>query len=349
MLEVVKQEKPRLTYAQFAAQQKPQPDYTVAWAIRWFMDAMNGTGGKRAIKPIGESHGYTLNRLLRAPIARKDARKLTEEDIIEHCEWRMAGGVCAATINQDVGYLHGALKYVRAAPGGCKEIKASVIVDVRPFLLKNGYIGKSTPRTRVPTDEELAQLLAEASKPPKKVTRNYIHALPDMIAFALVSSRRIGEICSITHSDVDWEHLDEAGKPAPMYTVRNMKHPTRKDLCKTFPLFPELAEIIKRQPRAEGQDRIFPFRKQSVSAKYTRLKKKLGIEGLHFHDNRREAITTWLKKFTPHQVRHYVSGHLNTVILERVYDATDPAGGHALVSEADRKWVDQKYGPGLAA
>ncbi len=304
--------------------------FSVAWALQWYIEAMNGWSGKRPVKPLGTSHEYTLRRLQSSPIGKIDARKLTEEDVISHCEMRIKD-VCAATINQDVGYLHGALKYVRAAPGGCKQIVAHVVPDVRPFLVKNGYIGKSTPRTRVPTDAELEILLAEAAKPPKKANKSRIYAMPDMIAFALVSSRRIGEICSITHSDVKWDNLDDKGNPAPTYTVRNMKHPTRRDLCKTFPLFPELAEIISRQLRTPGEDRIFPFRKQSVGARYTRMKARLGIENLHFHDNRREAITNWLKKFTPHQVRHYVSGHLNTVILERVYDATNPADGFAAV------------------
>ncbi len=313
------------------------PEFSVAWVLQWYIRAMNGWGGKRPVKShgLGESHLCTLQRLQKAPIGKKDARKLTEEDVIEHCQMRIET-VVAATINQDVGYLHGALKYVKGSPGGCKEIKAGVIPDVRKYLVTNGLIGKSTPRTRVPTDAELESLLAEFAKEPYRPNKTRIVAMPDIIAFALVSSRRVGEICSITHTDVNWDHKDEKGNPAPMYTVRNMKHPTKKDLCKTFPLFPELAVIVKRQPRKDGEDRIFPFNKKSVSAKYTRAKKALGIVNLRFHDCRREAITNWLKKFTPHQVRHYVSGHLNTVILERVYDATDPAGGHALMQSATR-------------
>jgi hypothetical protein len=51
---------------------------------------------------------------------------------------------------------------------------------------------------------------------------------------------------------------------------------------------------------------------------------------LRFHDNRREAITRWIAKLDKNlrKVR-MVSGHENTLILERVYDATDPATLHA--------------------
>jgi hypothetical protein len=124
---------------------------------------------------------------------------------------------------------------------------------------------------------------------------------------------------------------------APLYHVCKMKHPTKKDYSKWFPLYPELAEILLRQPVKEGDDRFFPFDAKSVGAKYTRTKKELRAEypglfiDLHFHDNRRKAITEWLRKLTPHQVRKFVSGHETSAIFDRNYDATDPADGHAVL------------------
>lgn len=326
------QGKPRLVYGQVFAAPKDTTVtlLTVAWVIEMYIRAMNGFEGQRPVKVLGKSHEYNLRLTQRSPIAKKDATKLTEDDIIEHCQWRIES-VKAATINQDVTYLHGALKYIRAARRDCREIKAHVIPDARKFLVKNGYIGKSNPRTRVPTDAEIERLLNFFSIPPKIKHQNFIGAMPDMIAFALASSRRIGEICSIERKDVDWDHKDEHGLPAPMYTVRKMKHPTKKDHTKTFPLFPELAVILLRQPVKPGDDRFFPFKKESCSAKYTMAKKVLGILDLRFHDNRREAITNWLKKMTPHQVRHFVSGHESVKMIESNYDVTDPADGHALI------------------
>jgi integrase len=303
-------------------------EFSISWVIQWFIDEMNGTEGKRAVKPLGPSHYYTLRRFQSSPIGKIDARNLTEDDVIDHCKLRLEK-VAAPTINQDVGYLNGALKYVKAARRDCKEIKAGVIKDVRPFLFKNGYIGKSDPRTRLPTDEEIAKLLERAAKPLNRKNKTVIYAMPDILAFKLVSARRIGEVCRITHSDVEWDHKDDAGNPAPIYWVRDMKHPTKKKgNDSAFTLFPELAEIIRRQPRKEGDDRIFPFNSKSVTAKFIRLKKDLGIEGLHLHDFRGEAITNWLKKLTPQKVRKFVSGHKTSAIFDRVYDRTDPADGH---------------------
>lgn len=309
---------------------------SVGWILERYIREMNGLDTGKPVRFIGTSQLYTLRRLQGSAIGAVMAHDLTKHHVIEHCKVRR-DTVCAATIMQDVTYLSGALKYAGSAWDD--NVSDAAVAAAKPFLTKHGYIGKSTPRTRVPTDAEIASLLAYLALPPKKPMKHFIYAMPDIVAFALVSARRIGEICRITHADVDWNHLDEAGSPAPVYTVRDMKHPTKKKgNDKAFTLWPELAEIIRRQPRKDGDDRIFPFYDKSVGARYTRAKNALGIEDLHFHDCRREAITEWLKKLPPHSVRKFVSGHNTGAVFDRVYDATDPAGGHAVLrqSEAER-------------
>ncbi len=337
MLTEVEVCKPRLTYAQFLAAQR-QPQDTIAALIERYIAVMNGTPDRPGLQPLGETTYYKLRQLQRMPITAIRAPVLNRKDVIEHCQRRIeVDKVCAATVQHDVTGLVVVLNYAGAAWDDCEEISAGAITAARPFLVKNNLIGKSTPRKRVPTDEEIGKLLDFFSHPKRRPSAIEITAMPDMIAFALVSSRRMGEICRILWSDIDWEHKDEQGNRAPMYLVRDMKDPRKKiGNHKSFPLFPELEEIILRQPRREGEDRIFPFRAKSASAKYTRAKKELGIVGLRFHDSRRAAITHWLKKFTPHQVRHYVSGHASVKVLERVYDVTDPAGGFAKLAQADR-------------
>ena len=302
---------------------------SVAMLVERFIREMNGLDTGKPVRVLGLSHLYSLRTLQRSPIGAVLATEITKHHVIEHCK-RRRELVCPATIAHDVGYLSGVLKYAGSAWDDCDDVSDASVSAAKPFLVKHGYIGKSTPRTRVPTDAEIEALLAEAGKPPRKATRLYIHAMPSIIAFALVSARRLGEICRITHSDVVWDHKDEAGNPAPIYWVRDLKHPTKKaGNDKSFTLFPELAEIIRRQPRKNGDDRIFPFYDKSVGARYTLLKKRCGIEGLHFHDSRREAITNWLKKLTPHQVRKFVSGHNTGAVFDRVYDATPAEDGHA--------------------
>lgn len=298
---------------------------TVAWAIEKYIEDMALPG----MKPLGPSHVYTLRATQRSMLGPKIVAKLKKHDIIDFCKG-LRQKVVAATVNQYITYLGGAIKYVGSAVDECDDVTVAALEAARPMLVKLGLIGKSTPRKRVPTDEELERLLAYFGEQMKASKRVKIRYEP-VILFALASTRRLGEICRMTHGDIDW--LNPAG---PMYTIRDVKHPTKKQgNHKTFALLEPMPEIIKMQPRLRPDDpaeRVFPFNAKSVSQGYAAAKKELGIQGLRFHDNRREAITRWLAVFkNPHKVK-LISGHETTAILERVYDATDPATLHGEVA-----------------
>lgn len=300
--------------------------YSVADILERYIKEMNGTGTVRGLKPLGSTHLYALKMLQRLPLAQKDARKLTKTDIIDHCKLRREN-VSAATVNQDITYLRGPLAYAPSAWDDCAEVSAGAIEAARPLLVKYGLIGKGAPRKRVPTDDEVDRLIAYFTE---QDAHSKIKMVP-VILFALASTRRRGEICRIQWGDVDFDRKDDAGNSTPMYMVRDMKHPTKKKgNHKEFALFPELAEIIRRQPRLTDNpaERVFPFNPVSVGARYIAAKKALGITGLRFHDNRRASITKWLKVFdSPYKVKQ-ISGHENTLILERVYAAPNPADLH---------------------
>lgn len=321
--------KPRLTYAQFVEiRSTPASNaaslLTVAAVIERYIAEM----ALPQMKPLGASHAYTLRVMARMPIGAKVAAKLKKHDVLDMVK-ALRAKICASTAGQYVVFLAGVLKYAQSAWEDCADVSATAITTAKPTLVKFGLIGKSSPRTRVPTEAELDQLLGYYATPNKRGKKRFIR-MPDVLAFALASTRRIGEICRILRADIDWDRKDAEGNPTPMYLVRDMKHPRKKKgNHKWFALFPELAEIVRMQPMVPGDDRVFPFCSKSCSASYTNAKKALGIQGLRFHDNRRAAITRWLAKLkSAHKVR-FISGHETTLILERVYDATDPATIHA--------------------
>lgn len=269
----------------------------------------------RGIKPVGVSHLYCLRRLQKAPLAEIQAHELKKHDIIEHVKARRATGICAATAMHDLTFLRGVLQYAPSAWDDCEDVSAAPIVAAMPVLNKHGLVGKSTPRKRRPTDEEVARLVEYLTE---QDARSNVKVVPCLL-FALASTRRRGEICRLQWGDVDFEKRT--------YMIRDVKHPTqKKGNHKVFALLPELEEIIKRQPRLtnEPTERVFPYNDKSLGARYTLAKKTLGIEDLRFHDNRRDAISRFLARgLPPHKVR-LISGHETTVILEKVYDKRPP-------------------------
>lgn len=317
-------------------------DVAIVWSIivklkeliERFVIEMNGTEETAGVKPLGVSHLYCLQRLQRASIAEIEATELKKSDVVEYVKERRKA-VCAATAMHDLTFLRGVLQYAPSAWDDCEDVSAAAIIAAHPMLHKHGMIGKSTPRKRRPTDDELRKLIEYLVDQDRRAT---IKVVPCLL-FALASSRRRGEICRMRWDDINWDRKT--------YMVRDVKHPTRKiGNHKTFPLFDELAEIIKLQPRTDDP-RVFPYNDKSLGARYTLAKKSLGIVDLRFHDNRRDAISRFLQSgLKPHEVR-LISGHQDTMILERVYDNRDPAElnkKHMELDGRDKHFLNLAFG-----
>lgn len=300
---------PQPTLADF----KPR---TLAWLIQRYIEEMEAIR-----RPLGSSQRYLLRAVQRRPIGQKIAAKLTKTDFIDYAKARRKT-VCPATVLQDISSIGVVLKYAASAWDDCEDVSAAPITAARPLLVKYGLMGKSAPRKRVPVGDEMDRLLTFFSLQDAKA-RTKIKMVP-VVLFGLASTRRRGEVCRMQHGDIDWQKRT--------YMIRDMKHPTRKlGNHKVFPLTDELAQIIKAQPRLtdDPTERVFPYNPRSVTCRYVEAKKRLGIVNLRLHDNRRAAITRWLAILeNPHKVKQ-ISGHETTLILERVYDATDPALLHA--------------------
>src|SRR3546814_18025969 len=97
--------------------------------------------------------------------------------------------------------------------------------------------------------------------------------------FAIYSARRQEEITKIRRADDDSDRL--------LGLVRDAKHPTDKDgNHRQFRYTPAGWYLAQLQPAGPL---AFPYEARSISARFTRACKLLGIEDLHFHDLRHEA------------------------------------------------------------
>ncbi len=287
---------------------------SIAYMIEQFIADRNQPGGRS----IGLSHFYTLRTVQKSPIGSKMLNEVRAADYLNHCKMRKAAGVTPQTIAHDIGYLSGAIKYgVEILETKDADLAYAAYRKAIPQLKKEQLIGKSMPRDRRPTPEELERLLAYFAIEPKKPRANIIPMVP-VVRFSYLAGRRISETCRILWADIDME------KRTCM--VRDLKNAKGKGFHDTFPLLGEAWDIVMAQPKVG--ERIFPYNAKSCGAKYTIAKNKLGIVNLRLHDNRRECFSRMFEAGFGVPEVQILSLHRNPTILLKNYTALKPEDLH---------------------
>ena len=83
------------------------------------------------------------------------------------------------------------------------------------------------------------------------------------------------------------------------------------------PLLGDALAIIDRQPRTEGEGRIFPVHPQTLSKYFKAACDALGIADLHFHDLRHEGTSRLFEDGFAVQEVALVTGHKSWAHLKR--------------------------------
>jgi integrase len=161
----------------------------------------------------------------------------------------------------------------------------------------------------VATDEELVRLCEHF----RQSTRADI-PMADIVMFAIYSARRQDEITQLRWEDNDPEKLTGI--------VPRLKDPGGARIDVPFRYTLEAWEIVRRQPKVEGEPRIFPYNAKSIGAAFTRACRVLGIEDLRFHDLRHTAVTRLFRRgYQVHEVPAF-SLHRSWATLKRYTNIT---------------------------
>jgi integrase len=285
------------------AQAEAEGGPTVGYLIRRFIKEVD------AIRPLGRSHRATLELLLEWPIASKSAAGLKASDLIEHCEARRMKGTGPATVMQDVVLLRGPLG-IAAVKWNLEAVSTKPIEDAMPLLTRLDLVARPGRRDRRLTGDEGHRLIEFF----RKQDEDSVIPMADIMDFALWTARRMGEITRVTWADLDREKR--------ALTVRNLKDPRRRGGDLTFPLLGDAMAIIERQPVVD--ERIFPFKTDSVGSRFTRAKALLKIKDLRFHDLRRECVSRLFEAgYEIHEVAQ-VTGHKSLDTLWAIYTKLHP-------------------------
>lgn len=265
--------------------------------------------------------------------------------------------VRAAMAMREMGREHGWPKY---DPWG---------KDVRESLVEAGLIDDSDERNRRPSGEEMDAMMAVFAQ---WEAANVV-PMADIVSVAVMNAFRRKEITGLRWSDLDvthsaifcWNRKDSSRKARR----RDKDGVLAKKGSRTLvPLFPEVLEILLRQPRAahillgrptagvvpgSKEDLIFPHSDDLVGQRWTDARKRVieamphlaGIADLRFHDLRHEAISTFAPLMASSDAM-MISGHKTERSFRRYINQTQEdakriamKGAHIKVRSANRPYV----------
>ena len=253
---------------------------------------------KETVKPLSRGVAHSIKTIMLAPFATKAIAALTARDITAWGVAMSKNGLNHATILHHVMIL----RAVYASAPSVSGIQAPMvdIINGAESLKRLRVMAKSTPRERRVSDDELAMIVDYMEQQCLSVPTY------DYVRLAIVLPRRRSELLTMRWSDYTGTQV----------LLRNTKNPNRvRD--EIVPIPPDARDIIDALPRFEGEDRILPYKMESISAAFQRTVKAVGLADLRLHDLRHEGISRLFEAGLQIQEVSLISGHTNWAMLRR--------------------------------
>lgn len=226
-------------------------------------------------------------------LAHKSINQITSQDLTF---WRnkRQKEVSDGTVLKEISLYSAVFSYAQ------KEL---FMLDANPFFgVKKPKKPKS--RNRRITDEEINLIIEaldyERGQRPTKSS----HYVAWGFLFALETAMRRGEILGIQKTDIfiDHIHLPE----------------TKNGDARDVPLTKQAKELLSLV--MHNENKLIPMTENAFRLQFERTKAKLGLEDLHFHDTRHEAITRFVNlRRIPVEVLAKITGHKTIKVLVNTY------------------------------
>ncbi len=261
-------------------------------------------------------------------------QKLTPEQVQAFLQKKLKEGLSSKTVHEIHGVLRVALK--KAVRLGMVSRNVCDVVDP-PVIVS---------REAVPLTKEQARQLVK-----------YVHGdrLEVLLAMAIVTGMRRGELLALHWSDIDFEHhrllvLHSVDYIAGYgYVVGQPKTAAGKRWV-SFPSFlfdmlklhqAQQLEFKKTAKKWEDQGLVFPnlsggyLHPNHVGEKFRKLLQEAGLPPIHFHDLRHSAATILLSMGVNVKVIQELLGHTDISITLGVYGHLLPSMQQAVVETWD--------------
>lgn len=178
---------------------------------------------------------------------------------------------------------------------------------------------KAQPRNRRVSQDEIDRLLLACGYEPDAQALTTAQArVGAAMLFALETAMRAGEICAM-----NWEDVDLGRRVARVRAAVRGARKTKRG--RDVPLSDQALHILA-QLGGGGDGTVFHLSAAILDALFRKAKARAMIDGLHFHDTRREALTRMVEdKELDVMTLAKISGHSDLRILQAVYYSPDMA------------------------
>ena len=237
----------------------------------------------------GANGAIIINAFLRSELAARKLSDLTPGDFSNYRDARLTS-VQPSTINRELGLL--------------QRIFELAISEWKIPLSDNPIRTIFKPRNGPPRERRLTETEWNCIVRASNQSRNQL--LLPLVRFALATGMRRGELLNARWGDINWKAdtlripLTKTGEP------------------RTIPLSLE-ARLVLAKLAYDWCDeaRIIPLSEEAVKLGWKRLVKRAGIEDLHFHDLRHEAISHFFEYGLSIPEVVLISGHKDPRMLFR--------------------------------
>jgi integrase len=239
-------------------------------------------------KLSANSEIYLINAVLRSPMSNLLMCNLTVSHFHSYREKRLKK-VKNGTVNRELGIIKHAIDTAKKEWG--VPILTNPLDDLKKLKVQN-----SRSRRLTETEYELIQHHLA-------VTRN--SELKDLIDLAIETGMRRGEILKMEWEDVQFE-------------TATLFIPTSKNgHSRMIPLTPKAVSLLVRLKSLPKRDTPFSISDNAAKLLWQRLIKRTGIDNLHFHDLRHEAISRFFEFGLSVPEVALISGHRDFRMLFR--------------------------------
>lgn len=236
-------------------------------------------------KKHSDVEGYRVKAWMKHPISERPVTSIKGEDIARWRDERLKLGKSPNTIRLELSVLSNLFNLASSEWGF--ESLTNPTTKIKLPKLPSG-------RARRLGDDELQRIILNSDS----------EFLKDIVIFAVETAMRRGEIVSIEWSNVN---LKKRTVLIPF---------TKNGESREIPLSPLALSVLQSLPHHAG-GKVFDITAHAITIAFGRACKRAGLNNLHFHDLRHEAVSRLFERgFSLPEVAT-ISGHKTWTMLRR--------------------------------